>query len=626
MRRFLTGLFLLLPWFIVTAQDNNSISRLSFEYYNSQEYDKAAPLFLKMYEDNKVRTYLDYYVRCLTELKDYETAIDVLRKAIRKTDDPALYVSLGDIYTEIKDTRKAEEAYNEPFKNFPQTLQGINSLGSAYSARLKPEYAEMVYTLGRKVLGNPDEFRMELANVYYTQRRYSDMLEEYFAVLLTNPQYLPTVFAYLESALSHDIDGNLLEMIRGKTYASIQEMPGFPVYYEILIWVLSEEKKYDEAVDQAIALDRRTQLYGDKVLQIARTATEAGFLDASLKAYRYLIDRGPVEAKANPAGRTIQGQTPYRSARTEYLLTLSEKTQEEKGASPETWKTLTQEFRRTVDEFAASPDVVQQIILELARIYAYRLGDYSSALGVIEEALKIQPMQPAFRSSCLMEKGDILLASGDPWEPALVYSMIEIENPDNPAGSLAKLRKAQLSWFTGNFNWALAQLDILKGSTSKPIANDAFELSVLIRDNISDTDSTQSVLKALARADYLIFRHRYDEALALVDSIITASPDQPVVDDCLYKKAHILLESGQLDQAMEALKKIDEQFRYEFWGHKAVYELGCIYQDQLHDPDKARELFEGFLRDFPNSFYFLDVRNRLKTLREAKLTATGNPH
>ena len=222
---------------------------------------------------------------------------------------------------------------------------------------------------------------------------------------------------------------------------------------------------------------------------------------------------------------------------------------------------------------------------------------------------------PLYRTDCLLEKADILLSSGDPWEASLVYSMVDMENPDNPEGSAARYRKAQLSWFTGNYKWALAQLDVIKGSTSKPNANDALELTILIRENISETDSTQSTLLKLANADYLIFRHKNDEALLILDSIINLSPNDPATDDCLYKKAHILLEKNELNQGMDILHTIIEKYRYEYWGHKALYELACIYQDQIKDPDKAIALFEDFIRDFATSFYFLDARDRLKALK-----------
>ena len=61
---------------------------------------------------------------------------------------------------------------------------------------------------------------------------------------------------------------------------------------------------------------------------------------------------------------------------------------------------------------------------------------------------------------------------------------------------------AQTSFYKGDFDWALTQLKVLRGSTSQLIANDAMQLSLLISDN-SLEDSTQTALKKYARADFL---------------------------------------------------------------------------------------------------------------------------
>jgi tetratricopeptide (TPR) repeat protein len=603
MKLFLTGFILILGLQSALSQDNTS--RLAWEYFSERDFGKAAPLFLRMYEENNVSTYLHYYINCLIETRDYDTAFKAIKKAIRQSKDVNLNVELGYVYEVSGDSKKAEESYKEPLKNFPQTVAGIINLGNVYSSFTKYSYSEMVYALGRKVLGNPNEFRMELANIYFAERRFPEMLEEYYNLILADPKYVPTVQAMIQNALTNDVDQTLLQLTRDKTYAFIQQWPGIPTFYEMLIWVLSEEKKFGEAVEQAIAMDRRNQAAPDKLLQIARISVDAGAADAALTAYLYLIGKGPAGANR---------QAIYSIARIEYLLTLSDKLKSAPGTQPGEWRKLAEDFRKTITDLGKE-SVSDPIYIELAHIQAFQLEDYTQALKTIEEALALPGKPPLYRTDCLLEKADILLSSGDPWEASLVYSMVDMENPDNPEGSAARYRKAQLSWFTGNYKWALAQLDILKGSTSKPDANDALELSILIRENISDKDSTQSILLKLSNADYLIFRHKNDEALLILDSIINQSPDDAATDDCLYKKAQILIEKNDLNQGINILNQIIEKYRYEYWGHKALFELACIYQDQLKDPAKAISLFEDFLRDFTTSFYFLDARDRLKALK-----------
>jgi len=603
MKLFLTSLILILGLNSAFSQDNTS--KLAFEYFNESEYEKAAPLFLRMYEENNVSTYLHYFIRCKIEIRDYDAAIKVVKKAIRQTRDTNLNVELGYVYESSGDAKKAEEAFKEPMKNFPPTLPGIINLGNVYSSYAKYDYAEMVFQLGRKILGDPNEFRMELANVYYAQRRFPEMLDEYFNLLLANPKYLASVQIMIQNALTNDVDETLLQLVSDKTYSFIQQWPGIPTFYEMLIWVLSEEKKFSEAVEQAIAMDRRNQASPDKILQLAHISVDAGDRDAAIKAYLYLIGKKP----DNPNQLAV-----YNLARVEYLFTLSDKLTETAGTLREEWSKLAINVQQTIADLGKSGGA-DQLYIELAHIQAFQLEDYDKALLTIEEALARTGRPPLYRTLCLLEKADILLSSGDPWEASLVYSMVDMENPDNPEGSAARYRKAQLSWFTGNYKWALAQLNILKGSTSKPNANDAMELSILIRENISDQDSTQSSLMKLASADYLIFRQKNDEALLILDSILSEAPDGPAADDCLYKKAHILLGENQLQPGIDLLTKIVENYRYEYWGHKALYELACIYQDKLSDPVKAISLFQDFIRDFPSSFYYLDAINRLKELK-----------
>lgn len=588
-----------------TASAQNNTSKLAYEYYSERDYEKAAPLFLRMYEENKVSTYLHYYVICLIEIRDYETAVKAVKKAIRLSKEVNMYVELGYLYETMGDAKKADDAYNEPLKDFPNTIAGIVNLGNVYSSYLKFQYSEMVYQMGRKVLGNPNEFRMELANVYYAERRFPEMLEEYYNLILTEPKFIPSVQSMIQNALTNDVDQNLLQLTSDKTYAFIQKWPDNPTFSDMLVWVLTEQKKFTEAVEQAIAMDRRNQSPPDKVLQIARSAYDAGSTGAAITAYLYVIGRGA----AGPARQAI-----YNLARVEYLLTLSDKYTNAPGTSAGEWQKLAVDFRKGITDLSKY-SVIDPIYIGLAHIQAFQLENYSDALKTIEEALSMPGKTPVYRADCLLEKADILLSSGDPWEASLVYSMIDLENPDNPQGSAARYRKAQLSWFTGNYKWALAQLDILKGSTSKPNANDALELAILIRENISEKDSTQSTLIKLSNADYLIFRHSNDEALLALDSIITGTPDDPAVDDCLYKKAHILFSKNEQQQGIDILNKIVENYRYEYWGHKALFELACIYQDQLKDPAKATTLFEEFVRDFTTSFYFLDARDRLKALK-----------
>jgi hypothetical protein len=82
-----------------------------------------------------------------------------------------------------------------------------------------------------------------------------------------------------------------------------------------------------------------------------------------------------------------------------------------------------------------------------------------------------------------LEMADIQLLNGDVWESTLTYSQVEKSMKTDTLGQEAKFRNARLAYYKGEFEWSKAQLDVLKAATTKLIANDALELSLLIGDN-----------------------------------------------------------------------------------------------------------------------------------------------
>ena len=93
----------------------------------------------------------------------------------------------------------------------------------------------------------------------------------------------------------------------------------------------------------------------------------------------------------------------------------------------------------------------------------------------------------------------------------LLYSQVDKEFKDDLLGQQARFRNAKLSYYAGDFQWAQAQFDVLKASTSKLIANDALDLSIFIMDNLG-LDTTSRALMLYSQADLLVFQNNFDGA------------------------------------------------------------------------------------------------------------------
>lgn len=591
-------------------------SQLAYEYYNDQEWRKAGAIFLELYEENGVKPYLNNYIRCMVQLQDYKTAEKTLDRIIRKTGDQSLNIDLAYL-NEIQGKKElADEQYLIPMKKFPQTAQEIKSLGSNYLHYARYEYAQQVYEIGRRILNNPDEFHLEMGSLFMLQRNYPSMLDEYFELLVSQPRYLRTVQIQINSTLTRDIDETLLENAKTKILTYIQNYPGLDVFTEMLIWVYLQENDFDRAIDLATALDRRNREPGDRILELARTAGDAKVFPSAIKAYEALIAKGPQPEVNQETRNVVSRQAPWRLAKQEILS--SELSMLEAGSSskPNDYRQLAEKYDNTLTELGLDYQNVY-LLKELAYIHAYRIGQPDSAISIIDKALETPRISRVMRSEILLDKADIILIQGDPWEATFLYAQVEKENTENPIGSLAKFKKAMLAYYTGNFDWAKMQLDVLKGSTSKLIANDAFEVSLLIRENQDPLDSLNSGLAALSRADYLYFQKKTDSALIVLDSLIKGFPTHSITDDALFRQAEIYLAKNREDDAFQALEKISSEFLYDIWGHKALFYMGKIH-DSRNEKEKAIDYYQQVLDQFPNSFYSLDARNRIRILQGDK--------
>jgi tetratricopeptide (TPR) repeat protein len=206
------------------------------------------------------------------------------------------------------------------------------------------------------------------------------------------------------------------------------------------------------------------------------------------------------------------------------------------------------------------------------------------------------------------------MVTNDIWEASLLYLQVDKSFKNDILGHEAKFRNARLYYYTGNFGWAKAQLDVLKASTSKLIANDAMELSLLILDNLA-LDTIEIPLLMFARADLLYLQHKDDETLQTLDSITELYPGHSLQDEIYFKKYEITYRNNDFKAAQSYLEKIIEIFPFDILADKAIYQLAQLYENQFDDAVKASELYELILMNYPNSLYVDDARKRFREIR-----------
>ena len=171
-----------------------------------------------------------------------------------------------------------------------------------------------------------------------------------------------------------------------------------------------------------------------------------------------------------------------------------------------------------------------------------------------------------------------------------------------------------MAYYKGEFDWAKAQLDVLKAATSKLIANDALELSLLIGDNLV-FDTTGEGLRMFSRADLWVYQNKLNEALATLDSLEKAFPSSSLSDDILYRKASIAVRQARFTEAAGFYNQILASYKTDILADNALFKLAELQEKHLGDPAKAQELYKELMTDFPGSLFVVEARKRFRTLR-----------
>ena len=590
-------LFIFAGFSKLLAQGNEL--QLAKQYAANGEQQKAVDIYQKLFKQNN-EEYYSAYVNGLLGLKKFDDAENVTKKMMRKHPADHQYaIMLGTAYTQQGAIEKADALYDEIIKNLPADQSEIATLASQFYQNSNIDYAIKIFQQGRKILHNDALFSFELINLYRYKRDKVALTDEYLNFLPSNPAFI----AQAENAISNLYDGTGdYDILQSALLKRIQKDPQQTLYAELLTWQFLQQKEFDQALNQALALSRRQNDDGSSIFDLCRTLTANEAYDEAIRGYGYLVGKG-------------KDQPYYIPAKIELINTKTLKVTSGRYVKDDLLS-LEKDYIDLLNEFGKNSNTAFAM-QKLANLQAFKLHKLSDAQKLLEQAVNIPNIKPGLLASCKLDLGDISLLNNKPWDATLLYSQVELDFPNTSVGQDAKYRNAKLAYYTGDFTWAKGQLDVLKAATSELIANDALNLSLQISDNIT-ADSSGAALKMYARADLMIFAEAPDKALLILDSIDKKFPGNSLAPDILMAKARLFILQKDYANAVELLKKIAEDYSSGLWADDAVFMLGDIYENHLSDKEQAKIYYQKIITNYAGSLWINEARKRFRILRGDK--------
>ena len=574
---------------------------LAIQYFQSGEFDKAAILYEKLFNKTKNVNYYDPYFTCLLRLKQFEEAEKLARAMLKKAPDNFSYsVDIGRIYQERGEQEKATDWYNTLIKNMPANELAIKELAITFYRAEAYDFSIKTLLTGRRLIKNESAFTYDLLSLYRYRKDKPMLIQEYIVLLGANPEALPQAQNVLSNILEDKDDYDLLKI---SILHRLQKEPQNIVLTEFLTWQYIQQKDFDMALRQTLALDRRLREDGNRVFELSRLLLSNDAFDQAIEALNYLVSKGTegrfyIPAKIDLLNTKTRQLTAVKFSKADLLA-------------------LENDYLSLLNEFGRSSGTVFAI-RQLANLQAFFLQKPEDAAKQLQKLLELSGVPANITGQTKLELGDIYILTGEVWEAALLYGQVEKQFANDPLGQEAKYKNAKLSYYQGDFVWSKAQLDVLKSSTSQLIANDALNLSLLISDNLQNENDT-AALKKFTEADLRIFKNQPERALAILDSLNILYPGNSLADDILMAKSRIFIKNNDLNQALIQLQAIIDQYSTDLWGDDAIFILAGIYETRLNQPGKALELYQKIITEYPGSLYVIEARKRFRHLRGDKL-------
>jgi tetratricopeptide (TPR) repeat protein len=585
-------------FFCLSAFGQQDEQRLAEQYFQSGEFEKSAILYEKLYNAFNSEYFFARFTESLMALNQYQRCEDAIKKELKKTPkNIQLYVVYGNLLERQGKMEEAKEQFDRAIKKMPNERFFIARVAEAFADLTKYDYAIEAYEKGGELMKDKYIFSYYLADLYKRKGDIPKMITNYLNSLNANPGSLGTIKTYFQRYLGEN-DYNELQT---QLYARVQDTDTTTHFQELLSWVFMQRKDYKNALRQMKAIDRKLNENGARVFNLGNIAADDKDYDSAVSAYDYIITE---KGKENSF---------YIDAKRELLSSKKRKIVEGYHYTKEDLLGLAQDYQIFLAEFGKKSET-SMMLLELANLEAVYLNDLPKAIAILKETIDFPNIPPTLQAQAKIALGDYYLMQDEVWESTLLYSQVDKAFKDDILGQEARFRNARLAYFNGDFQWAQAQFNVLKASTSKLIANDALDLSVFIMEN-SGLDTTTVPLKLYSEAELLVFQNKFEAAFIKLDTLVKNFPAHTLDDDVMYLKAQVFLKKREYTKAAELFEKIATTYPDEIRADNSLFALATLYENQLNDKEKAKAMYEKIFTDYSGSTFAVDARKQYRKLR-----------
>jgi len=567
--------------------------QLAFQYFRNGSYEKAASIFKILNNQHPSNSiYFDYLMNCYQQLEKFDDVESQIISQLEKfPNQKHLYVEMGYNYQLQHQMDKATPLYDKALSAIDEIPILSYSIGRAFQKNHLLDYALKTYKKAMELNDNAN-FNIQIAYIHGEKGEIDLMFMAYLNQIDKNEKYLSSVKNNIGKFITEDHENEHNILLKRLIIKRLQNDP-VPIWNQLLSWLYIQQKDYDKALIQEIAIHKRNvdSISINGILDIGKITFENADYETSKNSFKYILKNRPL----------LENELLAKL----YLLDIDIKTEVDH-------KDIENQFQQLFKQYGKNGETIgfQAIYAEFL---AFNRNLPEKAITVLKDALKMR-INPYQKGHLKIKLADILVFTNKFNGALIYYTQVQKDLKNHVIAQNARFKIAQTSYFKADFEWAQSQLKILKNATSNLIANDALDLNLLITDNIAK-DSLKSGLMKYANAELLAFQNKNKQAIDTLHNIILQFKGQPIEDEALFKQGELFELTNQFDKAENnylQVIKIDEE---DILADDAHYYLAELYLNKLHNEEKAKEYYQKIIFSYPSSIYLVDARKKFRQLR-----------
>ncbi len=529
-------------------------------------------------------------------IRAYEKALDLIKRYQKvRPNDIGLEMALAQVYFRMGDEDEARKRWDQLIEHYPTQAYVYQMVANGLIEERLFDEAVDIYLLGRERIGNEELFVFDLASLYGNMIEYGKAAEELIHYLVLHPNSGTLVESQI---LRYPKTERIINEVVNQFEKAIHAQPSYLELRRILASVYLYADRYPEGLMTVRELEMLTEQerQGEALFRFGKEAFQSGKAEIAEKAYREILE----------------SYTHFR-IKENVLLSLAQCYEARKRFQEaiETYDKIYREYPQG--------SLTLQVLYRKGLLQMNEMVDVPGAIATFQLIIDQFP-SGTYHNEARLALGSCMICQGDLDQAEQIFKeSLDRSKQETGIGDVKPLvRLAEVYYFRGEFEKVMSLLDNLKAgeigaeAMQDPVLNDGLNLRLFVKEYFPQNPDP---LLLFARAEFFEKQRKYEQALTVLDSLLTTYPDGPIVADALFKKGEIRIQTEAFRESLNSLSELLARFPKSLLADRSIERMGWIYE-KMGDPQKALEQYEALLTGYPHSFYADDIRQRIRKIEE----------